>query len=143
MIEQPQPAARPPRLVSLVIRWLITTLAIFVAIYIVPGITFAGEGWQLGIVALLLALVNMAVRPLLTLLTCPLIILTLGLFSLVVNAVLLLLTAQLATTLGVNFTITSFFSAVLGSIIISVVSLILNILAGEVARPVVVIRRQE
>ncbi len=142
MIEQPQPTARPPRLVSLVIRWLITTLAIFVAIYIVPGMTFAGAGWQLGVVALLLALVNMAVRPLLTLLTCPLIILTLGLFSLVVNAVLLLLTAQLATALGVNFTISSFFSAVLGSIIISLVSLILNILAGEVARPVVVIRRQ-
>ena len=141
MQEIPQPATRAQRVRSLILRWLISTLAIFAAVYLVDGIEFVGPGWQLGIVAALFGLVNIALRPLLTLLTCPLIILSLGLFSVIINALLLLLTAQIAASLGVQFMVTSFGAAVLGSLIISVVSLVLNILAGEVARPVIVIRR--
>lgn len=142
MLETPQ--VRPPwqRARSLIVRWLISTLAIFAAVYLIPGIGFVGPGWELGIVALVFGLVNAALRPLLTLLTCPLIILSLGLFGLVINGLLLLLTARIAAALGVAFTVDSFLSAFLGGLVISLVSLALNMLAGEIAPPVVVVRRQ-
>jgi len=124
-----------------VLRWLISTLAIFVAVYLIPGIGFVGPGWQLGVVALVFGLVNLALRPVLALLTCPLIILTRGPFGLVINALLLLLTAQIAASLGVRFTVDSFWSALFGGLVISIVTLVLNVLAGEI--PVqVVVRRQ-
>ena len=125
---------------ALILRWLISTLAIFGAVYVVPGIGFVGPGWELGVVALVFGLVNAVLRPLLTMLTCPLIILTLGLFGLVINALLLLLTAQIAASLGVQFTVASFGSAVLGGLVISIVSLVLSILAGEVPMQVLVRR---
>ena len=135
--------ALPPwqRARSLVLRWLISTLAIFVAVYLIPGIGFVGPGWELGIVAAVFGLVNAALRPLLTLLTCPLIILSLGLFGLVINALLLLLTARIAAGLGVQFTVDSFLSAFLGGLVISLVSVLLSVLAGEIAPPTVVVRR--
>ena len=132
MLQPTQAPAGWQRARSLILRWLISTLAIFVAVYLIPGIGFVGPGWQLGVVALVFGLVNMAIRPLLTMLTCPLIILTLGLFGLVINAVLLLLTAAIAASLGVQFTVESFGAGVLGGLAISVVSLLLNVLAGEV-----------
>jgi len=131
MLDQPRPPARWRQARSLILRWLISTLAIFVAVYLVPGIGFAGPGWELGLVALVFGLVNAALRPLLTLLTCPLIILTLGLFGLVINALLLLLTAQIAASLGVQFTVDGFWTAVLGGLVIAIVSVILSALAGE------------
>jgi putative membrane protein len=93
-------------------------------------------------VAAVFGLVNVALRPLLALLTCPLIILTLGLFGLVINALMLLLTAQIAASLGVQFTVDGFWPAVLGGLVISIVSLILTILAGE-ANVQVVVRRPQ
>ena len=144
MLPPPQPAVHPPsrwrQARSLVLRWLIMTLAIFVAVQIVPGIRFKGYGWELGVVALVFGLVNIALRPILTLLTCPLVVLTLGLFSLVINALLLLLSAQIASALGVDFRIDGFWPAVLGGLVISVVSLLLGALAGE-NRVRVVVRR--
>lgn len=140
-----EPLQAPPpwrRARSLVLRWLISTLAIFVAVYLIPGIGFVGPGWQLGIVAAVFGLVNAALRPLLTLLTCPLIILSLGLFGLVINALLLLLTARIAAGLGVQFTVDGFLSAFLGGLVIALVSVLLNILAGEIAPPTVVVRRR-
>ncbi len=139
-----EPIQAPPpwqRARSLVLRWLISTLAIFVAVYLIPGIGFVGPGWELGIVAAVFGLVNAALRPLLTLLTCPLIILSLGLFGLVINALLLLLTARIAAGLGVQFTVDSFLSAFLGGLVISLVSVLLSVLAGEIAPPTVVVRR--
>ena len=129
MAPQPQPPGQWQRLRSLILRWLINTLAIFVAVLLVPGISFSGPGWQLGVVALVFGLVNLALRPLLTLLTCPLMILTLGLFGLVINALLLALTAQIAGSVGVQFTVAGFWPAVGGGLVISIVSLILNTLA--------------
>jgi putative membrane protein len=127
---------------SLILRWLITTLAIFAAVYLVPGIYFAGPGWELGLVAAVFGLVNIGLRPLLSLLTCPLIILTLGLFGLVINALLLLLTAWIASSLGVQFTIDGFWPAFWGGLIISIVTMILTVLAGE-QHVQVVVRRPE
>jgi putative membrane protein len=139
---QTQPPDRWRQARRLILRWLISTLAIFAAVYLIPGISFVGPGWQLGVVAAVFGLVNVALRPLLALLTCPLIILTLGLFGLVINALMLLLTAQIAASLGVQFTVDGFWPAVLGGLVISIVSLILTILAGEGNVQVVVRRPQ-
>lgn len=123
---------------SLLLRWLVSSLAIFAAISIVPGIEFVGPGWEIGLVALVFGLVNVALRPILTLLTCPLVILTLGLFTLVINALLLLLTAYIASVLGVEFRVDSFFSAFLGGLVIAIVNTLLLWLAGETPVRVVI-----
>lgn len=142
MSAQPQAPSQWQRIRTLILRWLINTLAIFIAVLLVPGINFVGPGWQLGIVALVFGLVNVALRPLLMLLTCPLMILTLGLFGLVINALLLALTAQIAGSVGVQFTVDGFWPAVGGGLVISIVGLVLSMLAGET--PVhVVVRREE
>lgn len=142
MSAQPQAPSQWQRIRTLILRWLINTLAIFIAVLLVPGINFVGPGWQLGIVALVFGLVNVALRPLLMLLTCPLMILTLGLFGLVINALLLTLTAQIAGSVGVQFTVDGFWPAVGGGLVISIVGLVLSMLAGET--PVhVVVRREE
>lgn len=127
----PQPPSRWQMARSMVLRWLVTSLAIFVAIQIVPGIEFVGPGWEIGVVALVFGLVNTALRPILTLLTCPLVLLTLGLFTLVINALLLLLTAYIAGGLGVQFRVDSFWSAFLGGLVIAIVNTLLLWLAGE------------
>src|ERR1700712_2835910 len=129
-LSAPQPVDRWRQARSLILRWLITTLAIFAAVSLVPGITFVGPGWELGLVAAVFGLVNIGLRPLLSLLTCPLIILTLGLFGLVINALLLWLTAWIASSLGVAFSINGFWPALWGGLVISIVSLILNLLSG-------------
>jgi putative membrane protein len=141
MLPPPQAPSRWRQARSLILRWLIMTLAIFAAVVIVPGIEFAGYGWELGVVALVFGLINIALRPILTLLTCPLVVLTLGLFALVINAVLLLLTAQIAAWLGVSFRVDGFWPALLGGLVISLVNVILNALAGE-SQVRVVVRRQ-
>jgi len=131
MIDYPQQPTGGQRIRSLLLRWLISSLAIFAAIYLVPGIHFAGPGWQIGVIAVVFGLINILLRPLLTLLTCPLIILTLGLFGLVINAALLLLTAAVASSLGFQFTIDGFWPAFFGGLVISLVTLILTTLARD------------
>ncbi len=115
----------------LILRWLISSLAIFVAIKVIPGITFEGPGWQLGIVALVLGLLNSLLRPLLLLLSLPILLLTLGLFSLVINALLLELTSVLAIYLDINFHVNDFWAAMGGSLVISLVTTLLSSLAGD------------
>lgn len=138
---EPQPQPWYQQALRLIMRWLIGTIAIFVAVLIVPGIEFAGPGWELGLVAAVFGLVNMLLRPLLALLTCPLILLTFGLFGLVINAGLLLLTAAIAENLGLIFRVNGFWPALFGGLIISIISTLLNLLAGD--RPIVVVRRQQ
>jgi putative membrane protein len=116
---------------KLLIRWLITAVAIFAAVKLLPGLRFDGTWLQLGLVALIFGLLNALVRPVLKFLTCPLIILTLGLFTLIINAVMLLLTAAAAETFGIRFRIADFWSAFLGALIISVVSFLLNLLVSD------------
>lgn len=116
---------------QLILKWLITSLAIFAALYLVPGISFTGPGWQIGIIAAIFSVINLLLKPLLTFITCPLLVLTLGLFSVVVNAVLLQLTAYFANFLGIQFVIDGFMTAFIGAIIISLTTLVLNLLSGE------------
>ncbi|MFC1461641.1 phage holin family protein [Verrucomicrobiota bacterium] len=100
-----------------IIRWLILTLAVWVATMI-PGINYTD--WQsLLIAALVLSILNTFVKPLLMLLSAPLIIVSLGLFLLLINALLLKLTAWFVA----GFHVTSFWSALGGSLVISIVSL--------------------
>lgn len=136
-----QPPGRWQQARTLVLRWLISTLAIFAAVQLVPGITFVGPGWELGIIAMIFGLVNVALRPLLTFVTCPLVILTLGLFGLVINALLLLLTAQIAGVLGFEFGIESFWAAFWGGLVISIVTLVLSLLAGDTSHVRVVVNQ--
>ena len=113
---------------KLIARWIIAALALFVAAWLVPGIRVDGGGWvAYAVMAVVLGLVNAVVRPLLKLLSCPLIILTLGLFVLVINAVTLLPASTIAVNVfGVGFRVDGFWSAVLGSLIVSVVTVILS-----------------
>jgi putative membrane protein len=113
---------------KLLLRWLITALALGAAVALVPGIRVESDrAWlTVAVMAVLLGLVNAFVRPLLKLLSCPLILLTLGLFLLVINAVTLWLSAQLAAALGVPFFVDGFWPAFLGGLIISVVSFLLS-----------------
>lgn len=116
---------------SVIFRWLITSLAIFVAMYLVPGIQFTGPGWQLGVIAAIFSVVNQLIKPVLTLITCPMIVLTLGLFTVIINGVLLLITAGLADFLGISFVITTFTDALIGALVVSLTTLVLNMLSGE------------
>ncbi len=99
------------------VRLLITAFAMWLASVIVPGMSFAG-GWALLWAALLLGIVNALVRPVVVLLTLPLTILTLGIFLLVVNAAMLGLVAAMLD----GFRLAGFWSALLGSLLISIFS---------------------
>ena len=99
-----------------IIRLLVTAFALWAASAIVPGIEIQGV-WTLLIAALLFGLVNAFIRPLIVLLTLPLTIVTLGLFLLVINAAMLGLVAAMLD----NFHISGFFSAVLGSLVVSLI----------------------
>jgi putative membrane protein len=117
----------------ILIRWVITGLALFAAAWLVPGITVQGNGWTVyAVMAVILALVNAIVRPILKLLTCPLILLTLGIFVLVINGFTLWLASRIAQSwFGVGYTVDSFGAAFLGGLIVSVVSIILSALIRE------------
>ena len=125
---------------SLFVRWLINTLAIYLAIRIIPGIHFDGGAGALLAVAVLFGLVNSFLRPILTLLTCPLVLLTLGLFTFVINALLLLVTASLSQPLGLGFSIDGFWPAFWAGILIGIVSTVLSLLVGEGRVKVAVVR---
>jgi len=119
------------------IRSAMTTVAVLVAAHLVPGI--AVDGWVSALgAALVLGVLNAAVRPLLLLLSLPFILFTLGLFIFVVNAALLALAAWLVP----GFHVAGFWPAVLGSVVISLISGVLNFLVGGTGRVEVAVRRR-
>ncbi len=113
------------------IRLLITALALWVAVQLVSGITFTGAPVALIGVALVFGVVNAVLKPLLTILTCPLILLTLGLFTLVLNAILLLATARLSQALGLGFAVDGFWPAFWGGLLIGISSTVLVALTRD------------
>lgn len=115
----------------LLLRWVGNALAIYVAVLLLPGLQFEGGVLKLLGVAAVFGLVNALVRPVLTVLSCPLIVLTLGLFTLVINALMLLLTGWLSTRWGLGFHVSGFWWAVLGGVLIGLVSTLLTLFAGE------------
>jgi putative membrane protein len=116
----------------MILRWAINAIAIWVAVTFVPGINEAQTGWLpiLGL-ALIFGLVNALLRPLLTLLTCPLIILTLGLGTLLINTLLFWLTGLIGNRFGIGFTVEGFWPAFLGALVVSVVSVALTLLIKD------------
>ncbi|MCL4529435.1 MAG: phage holin family protein [Chloroflexi bacterium] len=114
-----------------ILRWIINAVAIFLAIRFVPGISF--ESGLLGIIwlSLIFGLVNAFVRPLLKIMTCPLIILTLGLFTLLINTFLFWLTGQIGQSFGIMITINGFWPAFLGALVVSIVSVILTLVLKD------------
>jgi putative membrane protein len=112
-------------LTELVIRWLMLALAVWVAAQLVPGIYL--DGWESTLmVAGILALLNVFLKPVLVLLSLPLTILTFGLFVIVINALLLLLADLIAGAFDVRFAVDDFWAALLGAFMISIVSIILG-----------------
>lgn len=114
----------------LILRWLITAAAVAVAARFVPGIELRDSNAWLAVLATaaILGLVNAFVRPVLKLLSCGLIVLTLGLFTFVINALMLWLASWIAVNyFGIGFFVDGFLPALLGSIVISVVSVVLSI----------------
>jgi putative membrane protein len=120
--------------VFILIRLLINAVALLVAALIVPGIHLSaargypspGELLALGIVALIFGCVNVFIRPIVLLLTLPITILTLGLFTFVVNALMLILTSWIAQGMALGFRVDGFWSGFLGALIVSAVSYVLN-----------------
>jgi putative membrane protein len=118
---------------KLLIRWVIASLALFMAAWLVPGITVDGNGWIIyALMAIVLGLVNAIVRPLLKLMTCPFILLTLGLFVLVINGLTLWLASAIAVNwFHVGFYVDGFWSGFLGALIVSIVTIVLSVLLKE------------
>lgn len=114
-----------------VIRLLINAVALAAAERLIDGITYTGDWiWLIG-VALIFGIVNATISPLLKMLTCPLIVITLGLFTLVINALMLELTAWLAGFFDLSFRVEGFWPAFLGALVISIVSFVLSLLLGD------------
>ncbi len=117
-----------PGMKKFVQTWIITTLAVLVAVNVVPGIHFQDNNlWIPFVTSLVLGILNAFIRPILMLIALPLLMLTLGLFTLVINMLLLYFVGVL---LHPHFVVDSFGDALVGSLIISVVSVALNILTG-------------
>jgi putative membrane protein len=116
---------------ELVLRLLLNAAALFVAMRIVSGITYTGTWVGFLAVAVVFGVVNAVVKPVLTFFSIPFILLTLGLFLLVVNAFALWITSALSNALGLGFRVDGFWAAFLGAIVVSVVNLLLSWLAGR------------
>jgi putative membrane protein len=108
------------------LRLVINAAALWVAVQIVPGITYSGDWAPFFGVALVFGLVNAFIRPIVKLFTLPIIFLTLGLFALVVNGMMLSLTAYLSNKLGMHFQVDGCWTAILGALVISIVSALLS-----------------
>ena len=115
----------------LLVRLLINAAALWVATEIVPGISFTGDWWLLMAVALVFGVLNVAVRPILLLLTLPFLLVTLGLFLLVLNGVMLWLTGVVSDALGLGFQVADFRSAFLGALVVSIVSFLLSLFVAS------------
>ena len=112
------------------LRLLINAAALWVAIQLVDGIEHRGSWWSLLLVALVFGLLNASIRPLLKLLSLPIIILTLGLFIFVINALMLLMTGWLSGVLDLGFYVRGFWDAFFGGLVVSIVSLLLSMFMG-------------
>lgn len=112
-------------------RLIANAAALWVASYLLAGISYAGSWPGLLGVALVFGVVNTFLAPVLKVLALPVQVLTLGLFTFVINALMLMLTGWLATRVGIPFTVDGFVPALLGSLIVSVVSGTLSLLLTD------------
>ena len=133
-------------MIDLLVKVLINAVGVYIAVLLVPQIALPaaddllrleGSWWHVIVVALILALINAYLKPILKILSLPITLVSLGLFTFILNALLLLLVAFLANSIDIDFTIggfppdftaDSFVGALLGSIVISIVSIVLSML---------------
>lgn len=116
---------------NLLLRWVASAAAVAAAVYLIEGIHLEGGAGSYFGVALILGFANAIVRPILKALACGIIFLTLGLFLLVINAGMLLLTEVIAQSIGLAFYVDGFGAALLGSIVISIVSFLASLLLTD------------
>lgn len=119
---------------NFLIRWIVTAIATGAAVWLIPGITTVGSNTTMSIVALalILSLINVSIKPILKVLSFPITVFTLGIFYLVLNALLLELAAWASTGIfGSGIAVDGFTSAFIGSIVISIVSALVNSLIGN------------
>ena len=114
----------------MLIRWIIASFSLVIAAWLVPGIRVEGNAWAVyAVMAVILGLINAVIRPVLKLISFPLIIFSLGLFLLVINGITLWLASAIAVHwFHVGFYVHGFWSAFLGALIVSIVSVILSAL---------------
>jgi putative membrane protein len=110
----------------LTIMWIFNTVALFVATWLLSGLSYGSDWWALLVAGLVFTLVNFFLKPVLTILSIPLIIVTLGIFYLLINVFMLYLTHWIVH----QFTITSFWWALLAAVIVSIVNAILRAAFG-------------
>src|SRR5262245_56997300 len=118
----------------MLVRWFVNAVALLIAALIIPKIRLTASGMSpglnewvtLAIVALIFGVINAIIRPVVVLLTLPITIVTFGLFMFVVNALMLLLTSRIAQALNLGFRVEGFAAALLGALVISVVSFLLT-----------------
>jgi putative membrane protein len=122
---------------NIFVKWLINTVAIMCAVKFVPGINYTGGWWGILLVGVLFGLVNTFIRPFIKLFTLPLLIFSLGLFTFVINALMLSMTSWLSEEFRLGFHVQGFKPAFFGALIISFVSLVLSCLmpSGESTNP--------
>ncbi|MBP7693285.1 MAG: phage holin family protein [Anaerolineales bacterium] len=122
---------------KLILRWAINAVALWAAVTLVPGIAGPKDWMSILGLAVVFGLINALVRPLITLLTCPLIILTLGLGTLLINTLLFWLTSVVAQALSaqfglaIGFTVDGFWPAFFGALVVSIVSVVLSVLIRD------------
>ena len=116
------------------VRWLVNAAALWVATQIVPGVAYTGGAMPLLAVALVFGVVNASVGRVTKILTFPIIILTLGLFLLVINGLMLMLTSALSSALGLGFHVGGFWAAFWGALVVSIVSAILSLFIPDSRR---------
>ena len=120
---------------NFIIRWLVTAIAVGVAVWIVPGMDLLGgtDAWVgIAIFGLILSLINISIKPIMQVLSLPISVITLGIFYLVVNTLMLYVAAWLANGIfQVGIDIATFGSAFVASIVISIVSGIMNALVSS------------
>lgn len=114
--------ARRDPMTNFLIRLFVNALALTAAAGLIDGIEMSGGFWDVLLVALVFGVVNAFLKPILLVFSFPLLVVTLGLFALVVNALLLMLTARILD----DFAVSGFWAAVLGSIVISLVTMFLG-----------------
>lgn len=116
---------------NLLLRLIMNAVALWITAWVVDGISLGGQGTDaiqtILIVALIFGVINALIRPIIKFLTCPFYVLTLGLFTFIVNALMLMLTGNIAGEVGQAFSVANFEAAFWGGIVISIVSFLLSI----------------
>ena len=119
-----------------ILRWAINAIALYLAVLILPGIDLRSDLVSILWLALIFGLINALFRPLIQILTCPLIILTLGLFTLVINTFLFWLTSVIGQSFGFGLTISDpvWWNAFLGGLVVSIVSIVMTLILKDELR---------